>query len=305
MRILVTGAGGYIGSRLVPELLARGHEVVAGFTDPRRGRGFPWSDQVDLARLDVLDPGSVADAVEGIDAVVYLVHRMAGGEGFAREDAAGAATMRDAMARAGVGQCVYLSGLHPSAPEDDLSRHMASRIEVERLLSSGRTATLTLRAGVILGAGSTSFEALRSLCELLPIQPVPSWMRHRVEPVAEVDVLEALCGALDGRVRRGHADLGCGDQLTYPDLLRLYSRVARRPTLRVPVPPVPWDLVAHGLAGVVHQDPVTVAAMIDSLRHDMVCGDRTVARALVPAGWRWTSAEEAVRAALDDERWRR
>ncbi len=297
MSILVVGAGGYLGSRLVPALLSRGHRVRAGFTDPRRASTFAWGGEVDPVRCDVLDPGSLERALDGVDSVVYLVHRMGAGSDFRAQDAAGAVAMRRAMAGAGTRQCVYLSGLSPSGGgRRPHSQHMLSRREVEDLLSSGSTPVFTLRAGVVLGAGSTSFEVLRTLCERLPLQPVPRWMRHEVEPVAERDVVEALCRAVEGDARSGHADLGCGEVLTYPGLLRRFSRVARTPTVRVPLIGVPWDLVAAGLAPVIAQDAVTVGAMIESLHHDMVCVDRPTD--LLPPDWRMTGVDDGIRVAL-------
>ncbi|MFN3340764.1 MAG: NAD(P)H-binding protein, partial [Dietzia sp.] len=223
MTVLVVGSGGYLGSRLVPALLARGHRVRAGFTDPRRARAHDWAGRVEAVRCDVLDPGSLSDALTGADSVVYLVHRMGSGPDFRAEDAAGALATREAMAAAGVRRCVFVSGLAPSGGprrsvsrplSRPLSRHMASRLEVEDLLSAGATPVFTLRAGIILGAGSVSFEMLRTLCELLPVQPVPRWLRgSRVEPVAERDVIEALCHALEAAPRTGHGDLGCGEAL--------------------------------------------------------------------------------------------
>ncbi|MDV7999955.1 NAD(P)H-binding protein [Rhodococcus sp. IEGM 1408] len=298
MTVLVVGSGGYVGSRLVPALLDRGHRVRAGFTDPGRASGFEWAGRVRPVRCDVLDPSCLADALDGADSVVYLVHRMAAGPDFRDEDAAGAAAMRDAMAAAGTGRCVFLSGLAPSGGgARPLSRHMVSRLEVEEVLSAGPTPVFTLRAGVVLGAGSTSFEVLRALCELLPIQPLPWWMRRqRVEPVSERDVLEALCHALEGAPGTGHGDLGCGETLTYPELLRRFSRVARTPTIRVPVFGVPWDLVAAGLTPVIAQDPVTVAALVESLHHDMVTAGPSAD--LVRPGWEMTGIDEAIRVAL-------
>lgn len=297
MSILVVGAGGYLGSRLVPELLARGHDVRAGFTDPTRAATFAWGDRVDAVRCDVLDPESLESALDGVDSVVYLVHRMGAGPDFRAQDAAGATSMRRAMDAAGTRRCVYLSGVAPTGGgRRPHSQHMLSRREVEDLLSAGSTPVLTLRAGVVLGAGSTSFEVLRTLCERLPLQPVPLWMRHKVEPVAERDVVEALCCAVQGRVRSGHADLGCGEVLTYPGLLRRFSRIARLPTVRVPLIGVPWDLVSAGLAPIIAQDAVTVGAMIESLHHDMICVDRPTD--LLPAEWKMTGVDDGIRAAL-------
>lgn len=300
MTVLVVGSGGYLGSRLVPALLARGHRVRAGATDPRRARAHGWGDRVESVRCDVLDPGCLPDALNGVDSVVYLVHRMGSGPGFRAEDAAGASAMRDAMAAAGVQRCVYVSGLAPTGgPGEPLSRHMSSRLEVQHLLSDGPTPVFTLRAGIVLGSGSVGFEMMRTLCERLPVQPVPRWMRGgRVEPVAERDVVEALCHALEVAPRTGHGDLGCGEALTYPALLRRFSRVAGLPTLRVPVFGVPWDLVAAGLSPLMDVDAGTVAGLIESLRHEMVAAGP--ATDLLPPGWEMTGIDDAIRRALGD-----
>ncbi len=269
MRILIAGGTGYIGTRLVPELLRRGHEVVAAASGEPRPERFAWADRAELVRMDATDPDQVHEALEGVDALCYLVHGLSS-PWFPARDRAAARAVRDAVDARGTGRVVYLGGLVPDVPEDELSPHVASRLEVERLLEQSSAATLSLRAGIVIGAGSTSFEILRQTASTLLVQPVPVWMSSRVQPIAVADVVRVLADALEGGAT-GDVDIGGPDVVTYPELLRLYAEVAGLPRVQVPVVGAPVSAVALG-AGLVSAAPYwTAAALVRSLRHDMVC----------------------------------
>ena len=269
MRILVAGATGYIGTRLVPELLRRGHEVVTASSGRPRPDRFSWSDRVETVRMDATDPGQVRRATEGVDAVCYLVHGLTS-RSFESRDRLAARNMRDAVTANGVGRVVYLSGLVPDEPEEELSPHVASRLEVERVLLESEARVLSVRAGVVIGAGSTSFEIIRQITSTLLVLPVPLWMRSRVQPIGVADVVRVLADALEGDAV-GAVDIGGADVVTYPELLALYAEVAHLPRVQLPVLGAPVTAVALG-AGLVSGAPYwTAAALVRSLRHDMVC----------------------------------
>jgi uncharacterized protein YbjT (DUF2867 family) len=209
----------------------------------------------------------VARDAEG---VCYLVHALRH-RGFSELDRVGATHVRDA-ASADVRRLVYLSGLVPTLERGQaLSEHLASRLEVEQILSETPCATLTVRAGVVIGAGSTSYEVVRQLASLLLVQPVPPWMRTRVQPVAVSDVVRALVAAYGEGAPTGAVDVGGPDVLSYPDLLAAYARVAGLPRLRVPAPVAPVSVVGLATAALVGAPFWTVTALVESLRHDMVC----------------------------------
>ena len=197
MRILVAGATGYIGSRLVPVLLRRGHEVVAASSSVPRPERFSWGSDVESVQMDATDPGQVRRASEGVDAVVYLVHGLSS-RSFRSRDRLAAEQMRDAVDLNGVERVVYLSGLVPDVPRSELSPHISSRLEVEEILLESQARTLSLRAGVVIGAGSTSFEIIRQTASTLLVQPIPVWMRSRVQPIAVADVLRMMADAVEG-----------------------------------------------------------------------------------------------------------
>jgi len=269
MRILVAGATGYVGSRLVPELLRRGHEVVAAASSPPQPDRFSWGHAVDLVRMDATDAEQVRRATAGVDAVCYLVHGLSR-PGFRGRDRVAAEHVRDAVDEHGIGRVVYLSGLVPDVPEERLSPHIASRLEVERILRQSTAATLSLRAGVVIGAGSTSFEIIRQTASTLLVQPVPLWMHSRVQPIAIADVLRALADALEGDAV-GDVDIGGPDVVTYPALLAMYAETAHLPRVQVPVLAAPVLAVSLG-AGLVSAAPFwTAAALVRSLQHDMIC----------------------------------
>lgn len=279
MRCLVTGASGYIGGRLVPELLAAGHEVRCLARTPAKLRDFPWSERVEVVRGDVTDPESTGRAMEGIDVAYYLVHALSTGKGFEKTDREAARVFGEQAHRAGVRRIVYLGGLTPAhVPERELSPHLRSRTEVGRILLDSEVPTAVLRAAVIIGSGSASFEMLRYLTERLPLMVTPSWVRTRIQPVAVRDVLRLLVGSADlpPDVNRTF-DVGGPDILTYRDMMQRYARVAGLPRrLILPVPVLTPRLSSHWV-GVVTPVPASIARPLsESLRHEVVCTEHDI-----------------------------
>jgi uncharacterized protein YbjT (DUF2867 family) len=244
MRCGVLGATGYIGGRLVPELVAAGHEVVCLARRTERLDARPWREQVEVRQADVLDRTTLDDAFAGLDVVYHLVHSMGHDEDFARADRRAALNVRDAAADAGVRHLLYLGGL---GDDDDphLSDHLRSRHEVGRLLGAGPVPTTEIRAAIIIGSGSASFEMLRSLVEVLPVMVTPRWVTGtRCQPIAISDVLRFLVALLDD-IEAGTApdglrvlDMGGPDIVTYREMMDAYARAAglrRRVVIPVPV----------------------------------------------------------------------
>ncbi len=224
-------------------------------------------------RCDVTDENAVRLALTDVDGICYLVHSL-NSRAFEDRDRLGAEVVRDAVAGTGVRRIVYLSGLVPDVPTEDLSRHISSRLEVEEVLEQARTSdrsVLSLRAGVVLGAGSTSFEVIRQLATLLLVQPVPSWLEHKVQPIAVSDVLRAMVEAFADDRLSGDLDIGGPNVLPYAKLLAECSRASGLLRIRVPTIPVPSPLVGLGAAALSAAPFWTVTALISSLRHDMVC----------------------------------
>ena len=237
MRVVVTGASGYIGGRLVGELLEAGHDVRCLARTPRKLTTREWHDRVEVVRADLADPDTLGSALADADAVYYLVHSMDGDGDFAERDLAAARNLRRAAADAGVQQIVYLGGLGDE--DDDLSAHLRSRHDVGRELADGPVPVTELRAAVIIGSGSASFEMLRYLTEVLPLMTTPTWVRTRVQPIAIRDVLAYLVGVLghDQALDRVF-EIGGPDVMSYRDMMDLYADVAglrRRIVIEVPV----------------------------------------------------------------------
>jgi uncharacterized protein YbjT (DUF2867 family) len=287
MRVLVTGATGYIGGRLVPVLLERGHEVVCAARTPAKLDDRPWRGDVEVARVDVLEPDTLAIACRGIDVVYHLVHSMDGEPGFAERDRRAAANVRDAAAAAGAGRIVYLGGL--GREDDDLSDHLHSRQEVGRVLAAGPVPVTELRAAIIIGSGSASFEMLRHLVEVLPVMTTPRWVSTRCQPIAVRDVLRALGDVIETPVAAGKVyELGGPDVLTYAELMQTYAEVAGlRRRIILPVPVLSPKLSSLWV-GLVTPLPTGLARpLIDSLVNEVVVRDdafqRELPRSMIPA----------------------
>ncbi|GAA2442822.1 SDR family oxidoreductase [Actinomadura vinacea] len=278
---LVTGATGYIGGRLVPELLDAGYAVRCLVRTPEKLRDHPWAHRVEIMQGDVTDPESVAVAMKGVAVAYYLVHALGTSRDFERTDRRAAETFAAGAARAGVRRIVYLGGPMPTGTEErDLSPHLRSRAEVGRILGSSDVPTAVLRAAVIIGSGSASFEMLRYLTERLPVMVTPRWVRTRVQPIAVRDVLRYLVGSasLPASVDRSF-DIGGPDVLSYRDMMQRYAWVARLPRrLIMPVPVLTTRLSSLWVGLVTPVPPSIARPLADSLRHEVVCREDDITR---------------------------
>lgn len=300
-RCLVTGASGYIGGRLVPELLAAGHPVRCLVRVPAKLPDHPWSGRAEIVAGDVTRADSLRAALEGVDVAYYLVHSMGAGADFEEVDRRAARTFGEQARAAGVRRIVYLGGLTPAGvPEDALSPHLRSRAEVGRILLASGVPTAVLRAAVIIGSGSASFEMLRYLTERLPAMVTPRWVATRAQPIAVRDVLRSLvgCAGLPPDVNRTF-DIGGPDVLVYRDMMQRYAAVAGlRRRLIVPVPVLSPRLSSLWV-GLVTPVPGGVARpLVESLRHEVVCAEHDLARYVPdpPAGL--LGVDDALRLAL-------
>ncbi|MFJ2843142.1 SDR family oxidoreductase [Streptomyces griseofuscus] len=298
---LVTGATGYIGGRLVPELLAAGYRVRCLARSPGKLRDHPWAGEVEVAGGDVTDAESVRVAMRGVAAAYYLVHALGTGRGFEDTDREGARVFGAQAADAGVRRIVYLGGLTPAGvPEHELSPHLRSRSEVGRILMASGVPTTVLRAAVILGSGSASFEMLRYLTERLPVMVTPSWVRTRIQPIAVRDVLRLLVKSalMPASVNRAF-DIGGPDVLTYRDMMMRYAAVAGLPRrVILPVPVLTPRLSSHWV-GLVTPVPASIARpLTESLRHEVVCRENDITRHVPEPPGHPVGFDEAVRLAL-------
>ncbi|HEY3506457.1 MAG TPA: SDR family oxidoreductase [Actinocatenispora sp.] len=297
VRCVVFGATGYIGGRLVPELLAAGHQVRVVARDPGRLADRPWHADVEIRRGDVMDAGSVRAAMDDVDVAYYLVHSLRRKD-FAEVDRKAARTVTDAAADAGVRRIVYLGGLHP--PHERLSAHLESRREVGATLLAGPVEAVVLQAAVIIGSGSASFEMLRYLTERLPAMVTPRWVGNRIQPIAIRDVLRYLvaCATVPAGVNRAF-DIGGPDILTYVQMMRRYAVVAglsRRVVLPVPVL-TPW--LSAQWVNLVTPVPRSIAVpLIESLVNEVVCQEDDIAGLIPPPPQGLLHFEDAVGLAL-------
>jgi uncharacterized protein YbjT (DUF2867 family) len=279
MKILLTGANGYIGKRLLPALLAEGHHVVCAVRDRSRFQ-VPegMADRVQVVELDLLDPASLQNVPADIDGAYYLVHSMSSSTDYGTLEQRSAVNFREAMRRTQVKHVVYLSGI---INETALSEHLESRKVVEEELGKGGYHFTTLRASIIIGSGSASFEIIRDLVEKLPVMIAPKWLNTRSQPIGITDVITFLTRTLfhEGTYDRSF-DIGGPDVLTYKEILQGFARVRGLKRWIGVVPVMTPKLSSYWLYFITSTSYKLATALVHSMKVEVVCRNNDLAELL-------------------------
>lgn len=285
-RVLVTGATGYVGGRLITELLAAGFTVRATSRKRESLERFDWHPKVEMVEADLSEPDDLEALFSDVDVAFYLVHSMSGKDvDFEKQEKRTAENVAAAADHAGVKQMVYLSGLHPRQRDmHELSKHMRSRENVARTLLDSATPSLILRAATLIGSGSASFEMIRHLTERLPLMVAPQWITNSIEPLAIRDTLHYLVSAADLEEPVNQAcDIGCGNQYEFADLLRIYADV-RGLTRRVYSVPLnlPMDMLSGFWISLVTPVPYQLTfPLAQSMAEDAVTEENSI-KSIIP-----------------------
>jgi uncharacterized protein YbjT (DUF2867 family) len=308
-RCLVTGATGYIGGRLVPQLLERGLAVRALARNPDKLADVPWRSDVEVARGDLGDPHSLSEAFDGCDVVYYLVHSMGTSKDFVAAEAESARNVVAAARKAGVRRLVYLGGLHPA--QADLSPHLRSRVAVGDILLGSGIETIVLQAGIVIGSGSASFEMMRHITNRLPAMTTPKWVHNKIQPIAIADVLHYLAEAATATVPESRTwDVGGPDAFEYGEAMQIYAQEAGlRRRIIVAIPFLTPTIASLWIGLVTPMPPGLARPLIESLEVDAVMDDHDIESVIGPPPGGLTGYRDAIAYALkhgplpSDPRW--
>lgn len=296
--VLVTGVTGYIGGRLVPELLSAGFRVRVMARRPRHLVDREWYNQVEILQGDAADPDTLTEALRGVNVAYYLIHSLGAGAQFESLDRINAQNFAAAARASHINRIVYLGGLYPDA--EKLSPHLKSRKEVGEILLASGIPTTVLRAAVIIGSGSLSFEMLRYLTERLPIMVTPRWIDSRIQPIAVRDVLRYLVGSavMPPEVNRGF-DIGGPDVLTYREMMVVYAKIAGLKPRRIIALPLLTPALSSHWVGLVTPVPKSIARpLMESVINEVVCKEHDIARYVPDPNEGLTGFHRAVELAL-------
>ncbi len=279
MKILLTGATGYVGKRLLPVLIQNGHKVVCFVRDKQRfNPPSSLMDYIEVIEADLLDPESLSKVPSDIDAAYYLVHSMSASSAYQKLEQESAENFRLAMEQTRVKHVIYLSGI---VNEKSLSKHLASRKQVESELAKGNYNFTTLRAGIIIGSGSASFEIIRDLVEKLPIMVTPKWLKTKCQPIGISDVVRFLSESLFNEKVYGKSfDIGGPDILSYKQMLLKFAHVRKLKRYIWVVPVMTPRLSSYWLYFITSTSYKLATALVDSMKVEVICRNDDVNRIL-------------------------